>query len=499
MNFSNRTILLFILLTILSLGFASCEQEIVTEKPPQENNEGNENEGDGNEGDENQGGNENQGGDENGGTIDLAGVEYVWDWSVIPEITIEVPLDQWNQFLANYDSNNRTKEYVHCNVTYKKGNDVFKINDAAMRMRGNTSRRRPENGGSTHVAGNTDWSHFHIGLNLRKYQKDADHEIHGIRKMNLKWFKDDPVYAREVFCLDLFKREGIWTAANEIYCRLWIHVKGDPKPAYYGVYGLIEPYDNKFIERREGLFGSATGNLWKCTYVNQPADLRSTSASFGEDNNVNEYTYELKETTTTFAEAEDQLKDFILKLNGKSDDSFKKWIQEVCDVELLMKTYAINVAVGMWDDMWCNGNNYYLYFNSTDRFNYKVFLLPYDYDNTLGTGLNDFGNPATKNPLHWGDKGILMERMMKFDEFKQIYVDELKRLVNPSNALMDQSSASERIRQWQDKIREYVANDTGEDMSIEDRCAGWGNFQFSVTGSSNNYFAIKSQTINNLP
>ena len=36
-------------------------------------------------------------------------------------------------------------------------------------------------------------------------------------------------------------------------------------------------------------------------------------------------------------------------------------------------------------------------------------------------------------------------------------------------------------------------------MSIEDRCAGWGKFQFNVTGSNNNYFAIKSQTINNLP
>ena len=109
----------------------------------------------------------------------------------------------------------------------------------------------------------------------------------------------------------------------------------------------------------------------------------------------------------TFEDAKAQLQDFIAKLNGKSDESFKKWISEVCDVELLMRTYAVNVAVGMWDDMWNNGNNYYLYFNSLDKLNYKVFFIPYDYDNTLGT--SNCYDPAKQNPTQWGGMGKLME------------------------------------------------------------------------------------------
>ena len=77
-------------------------------------------------------------------------------------------------------------------------------------------------------------------INLRKFQKDDAHELHNVRKMYLKWHKDDRAYCRELYCYDLFRRFGVWTAAYSSYCRLWIHVEGDSKPAYYGVYEMIE-------------------------------------------------------------------------------------------------------------------------------------------------------------------------------------------------------------------------------------------------------------------
>ena len=437
-------------------------------------------------------------------TFGHAGLSYIWDESVIPEITISVSLSEWNRLLGLYDANNNTKEYIYCNITYKKGSDIHTIEDAGIRLRGNTSRRRPEvsqNDGK-HVKNGADWQHCHFGVNLRKFVKDSNHEIKGIRKFNLKWFKDDACYAREVFCYDLFRRAGIWTAAFDTYCRVWVHVEGDSKAAYYGVYEMIEPYDDKYIAKREAFFGSTDGNLWKCSYDSHgPADLRNSNANMGEDNNRDDFTYELKEYGASFASAKEQLQDFMLKLDGKAHgnvgDSFYKWIKEVCDVELLMKTYAVNVAVGMWDDYWNNGNNYYLYFTTTDKFDYKVYFIPYDYDNSLGT--SNAYDAAKQNPLKWGSKGILMERMMEYDEFKQIYINELKRLVDPANGLMDQASATKRIKDWQSKIKDYISNDTGEDMQIIDKPADWGNIgNYKLTSTSNNYFTVKAQTIKNL-
>jgi hypothetical protein len=117
------------------------------------------------------------------GTINDPGIAYVWDESVIPEITIHITKDEWNRLLLRYDEYQHNVDYFHADFTYKKGDEVHFIEDGGLRLRGNTSRRRPEgNGGQLHDPNNPDWHHCHFGINFRKYHKDSDHTIHGIRK-----------------------------------------------------------------------------------------------------------------------------------------------------------------------------------------------------------------------------------------------------------------------------------------------------------------------------
>ena len=224
----------------------------------------------------------------------------------------------------------------------------------------------------------------------------------------------------------------------------------------------------------------------------------TNQVNWDQDNGVN-YTYEFKGDEEDFASARSQLVDFIQKLNSKHSIHFEKWAKEVFDVEFLLKTYAVNVAVGMWDDHWGNGNNFYLYFNGTGLDDYKVYFLPYDYDNSLGTSLivNDAGR---QDPYDWGNAGILMEKMMIFDEFRQIYKEALQELVDPANDLFHMDASVPRIKAWQDKISSYVSNDTGEDMSIKDQPASWGNhgeYRLVDTGS-NNWFRVKTEVINSM-
>lgn len=428
------------------------------------------------------------------------GLSYMWDSSEIPEITISISEDEWNRLLFRYDEFSHNVDYFHADFTYKKGSEVTEIKDGGLRLRGNTSRRRPEgNGGQAHDSINPDWHHCHFGINFRKYHKDDEHTINGIRKINLKWFKDDPTYVRELFCYDLFRRYGIWTAAHDIYCRLWIKV-GDAEPAYYGVYEMIEPVDDEFIERRVSrMFGSDEGFLWKCGWGEGPADLNGVDGSWNvdQDNGIN-YTYEFKGDQEDYEDAKAQLEHFILKLQAERED-FRNWIKNACDVEFLLKTYAVNVAVGMCDDHWNNGNNFYIYFNSRDKYDYKFFFIPYDYDNTLGTSWNIgiMNDPGRQDPYNWGDTGLLMERLMQFNEFKAIYKSALQEIVDPAKGLMDTESSISRIQAWQKMIEPYVSNDTGEDMSISDEAASWGNLQNYklLTTGFNNYFEIKAETI----
>ena len=432
------------------------------------------------------------------------GYDYVWDDDVIPEIHITVSLAEWNRLLALYDANSYTTQYVMASAAFVKDGETTVIDSVGLRLKGNTSRRRPEGWyGQEHQRNNADWHHAHFGLNLRKYVDDDAHTIQGVRKLHLKWFKDDPSYVRELFCYKMFRRADVWTAIRADYCRLWVQVEGDNREAYYGVYEMLEPIDKRYIKDRKANFGSTNGYLWKCR--NAAAGLNNPNGDIWYDDDTDDrHAYTLETQTADFDSARVQLIDFMNKINNLSDNQFYSWIKEATDVDLLLKTYAVNVAVGMWDDYWNNANNYYLYFNGTGLSGYKFFFIPYDYDNTLGTSLrcgvqDDSGR---HDPLNWGnDNNRLIARILKFNDFKAKYITYLKQMVDAEYALMDRGSAQARIRTWQQRIEQFVNNDTGEDNAIEDKPASWGNHgEYNLLkNNSDNFFSVKAASINALP
>lgn len=435
-------------------------------------------------------------------------VDWVWNMDELPEIRLNVSLDEWNRLLRLYDSNNKTKQYIVADMNFNMAGENFAVDEVGLRLKGNTSRRRPEGWqGQEHQAGNTDWHHVHFGINMHKWVDDKDHDVHGVHKLHLKWFKDDPAYVRELFCYNLFRDYGVWTASRSNYCRLWLHVEGDSKEAYMGVYEMIEPVDKNYLKQRDGadMFGSKDGNLWKCKYAWAPASLTDpyNRDYYADDDSDDSHTYTLQTNIENFENAKAQFIDFQLKLASKSDASFKTWIAQVCDVDLFLRTLAVNVAVGMWDDYWNNSNNYYLYFTTEDVTDYKVYMIPYDYDNTLGTS-SDCGvqhDSGRQDPLKWGHDGnLLASRILNIPEYKAKYLQYLKELVDESSGMMHYNSATSRIRAWQEKISPYVSNDTGEDMIIEDRPASWGNhgeYRLLEDSRDNNFFRVKAAAIKN--
>ena len=170
------------------------------------------------------------------------------------------------------------------------------------------------------------------------------------------------------------------------------------------------------------------------------------------------------------------------------------------DVDLFLKTLAVNVAVGMWDDYWNNSNNFYLYFNTTDKENYQVWFIPYDYDNTLGTmkQLGVQSDACRQNPLKWGDSSYpLTVKILQNSTWKSTYIKYLKELCAGN---FSASASAGRIRKWQDMIGRYVSNDTGEDMSISDEPASWSNHREYrlLDNGSNNFFQVKASVVNAL-
>lgn len=419
------------------------------------------------------------------------GLHYVYDDESLPEINIKISVDEWNKLLAWFDMNPDNEEYIVTNFSFKKDNNIHKADSTGLRLRGNTSRRRPEgNKGEKHNPQSPDWKHASFSVKFNKHIKGQ--KIAGQEKINLKWHKDDAMYVREMYCYDLFERAGVWTAPQASYTKL--HLNVDKVSAYYGIYLMVEPVDNEFLKNRKQQFGDDQGFLWK---ANWGADFISADKNkMGLENITlsNTYTpvYDLKSRETDIQLAKTQLADFITKFNNKSGDDFEQWLVSTMDVELFLKTYAVNILCGMWDDYWNNKNNFYFYFNSSGKF----FFIPYDYDNTLGTSLlmSDAGRQSV---LNWGQKSHpLVRKVLAIEKYKNFYLQFLKNMINPENDLFYVTKSKTRIRNWHKLIENNISNDTGEDMEIIDKPASWGNCGFyRLLDDSNNFFVIKAASI----
>ena len=426
-------------------------------------------------------------------------LDYVFSSGTLSRIILDFSVEEWNKLLSYYDQNPNNEQYVKAKFTYYRDGNIETVESVGVRIRGNTSRVRPEGSrGEKHKSSGADWHHAHFSVDFNRY--DTNQEFHKLKKVDLKWFKSDPTYIHEPFCYDLMKRSGIATEPLSAYSRLTISVEGDKKSAYFGVYDVIEHLDKRYLKDREKFWGDSDGYLWKASWG---ATLRETNASMGvevielDDSKSKRYTYNLKTNEENFDAAKAELKQFISDFNAKSGTEFQLWLEKRCDVNLLLATYAVSIGVGHWDDYWNNCNNYYIYFNSEGMF----YFIPYDLDNTVGTSyMIDAGK---QNPLHWGDdiKNPLIAKILTIDKYKKLYVKYLKALINTENGLMDYTAATTRIKAMQAMISSSVPNDTGEDMTISDNPASWGNYsnyRILDPSSSTNFFKVKAAVINAL-
>ncbi len=423
--------------------------------------------------------------------LDDAALSYIFDLDALPTIQIDITEDQWNELLLAFDANPGTNHYVKGDFTYTKGNTVTSISNVGFRLRGNTSRRRPEGAtGELHNSQNPDWHHASFSINFAKY--DDDTTFMGEEKLILKWAKDDVTYARELYCYNLFKQYGLYVAPFISYARLYIHIIGDPKPAYFGIYYQIEQVDDIFLSKRKEVFVDKKGYLWKNNYGGTLADPDTTLMGVSTDDH--EYIYDLETHKKQVETARVQLSEFITNFNTLQGDAFKTWVEGAMDVELLLKTYAVNVMVGGWDDYWVNKNNYYIYFNQE---NGKFYFIPWDLDNSLGTS-SILADSGTQDVLNWGNpEHPLIQKLISFPEYKDIYVNAMYELADPNNDLFHESRSIPRIQKWQEMIRPYIDNDTNEDTELGDAPAWWGNQpDYRLLSDPRNFFKTR---VANLP
>ncbi|MGN0738111.1 CotH kinase family protein [Treponema porcinum] len=440
-------------------------------------------------------------------------LDLIFGTDSVAEITLTIDRTEWNTLLDNYDTNSKNEDCIHADFKMTKAGYTWQAEDIGMRIRGNTSRIRPQQGDKYYQA--------HFKIDFEEWIEDdtvEEGKLAGCMKgIILKRFKDDPTYVREVFGYNFFRKNGIWTAPRAGYTRLFINIieeDGKPTELDYGVYAMIEEINKQFLkERSENTpeigtkFNGNKGNLWKCCWQSSDGPSMATDfdayRSFGveeiflDETKSMRYDYDLKTNKDDLISARNEFIDFIYELNKLSTaEEIKAFYKKRMDVDLFLKTYACNVLLGMDDDYWNNKNNYYFYFDKKG----KCYFIPYDYDNILGT--NCFDDTATENPIEWGRDGVkapLIEKLLSVPEYKQMYVDYLLELSEESSFV---EGSKTEIQRLQGMVKDYVYSSdltyTNTSSSIEDNTASWcsnyGKYKL-LSDDDTNYFKTKARCV----
>lgn len=449
-------------------------------------------------------------------------LDFIFNNMTLGTTTLKMRRSEWNQMLRNFDYFYKNENLVKVeNYTYEKDGETWNLQNCGIRLRGNTSRYKPQGKSKPtdetgHTMPNAQWdsgfysyaatcpdsdyrqAHFKVDFEPEDGQEQK--MANCMKGVALK--RNDCTYSRELLCYDIFRRNGIWAAPRASHTRVLFQfiedLDSDGKRKEdvsectvtnvdFGVYEMFEEVNKQSLKARssgeitgKSIWKNNKGDLWKCAGGN----LADSSASmFAEDIRITDFdetkepkepkayiynspTYDLKTNKDQVERASKYLKNFINELGALKNTEkgtaegtrarrifYEKWF----DVDLFIKTYAINISVGMDDDYWGNANNYYLYFDNSEKGTQKCTFIPFDYDNTLGNSIS--GTGAEKNVFAWGkgEDRPLIDRLLEVPEYLEKYKNYLLSVTEYNNEKCPSNNV--RVKQmfehWQDLVAQY--------------------------------------------
>lgn len=389
------------------------------------------------------------------------------------EMEVHITQSEWDRLLRILEVNISSDQYVKADFIYRHtpGDqvNVDTVMEVGFRIRGNTTRRLPYKRGKYQRA------HFKIKFDKRfdqeegtpEYEERKKRTFADIEAINLKWGREgsesDVSQIREIYQYDMMRRAGVYVPQTTS-SRLILLVDGERVD--YGVYTAIEPIDDTFLKHH---LGNDEGDLYKCLWKNLgPATLSRASASgnrvgIGDAEFGYEPTYDLKEGDLD----NNNLLDFVNNLGDLSSNDLKSYLDTHFDVDRFLRYLAMNVILGMPDDYWGMGNNYYLYFPDDG----KITFIPYDYDHGLGGGWTPFDAANADIYRWWDGTGNDYRALMKvfnYSDYRQQYEDYLKEFALGEDPTFDYSDYNNNFFQTlKEMYTPYLENDTGEGEGFE--------------------------------
>jgi len=353
------------------------------------------------------------------------------------------------------DSRWTERIYMSVDVTI----DDYSMDNTGFRIRGNYNRWYPKDSFKLKFSE----TEMYLGDGIYKhFPENENRRFFGLRRLNLRAAPIDFSLMNEVTGYEIYKILG-YPCPRVSWGRLYItetDIDGNiVKPREYkGMYLITEDIDKTFLNYN---FKNPNGNLYKTSDIpatlEYKADLKNYKTYDGRR------IYELR--TNKFQDDYSDLEEFIFSINFNWSN-----IQNVANMTLLSKYFAVSNFIGNWDDYVFLPHNYFLYSDP----NYGFVLIPWDIEMSLNMGTNlsiiGYASPYSPDftiaPLLSGYQGYfdwisewaqidpdprpLWDNLITDSDFITPYLNSHEKIVNNMNSLVEQ------IEQWFDFIEPTV-------------------------------------------
>jgi len=280
--------------------------------------------------------------------------DQMFDNSFLHEIHIEFSnSNYWNTLIENYESTEEGGK-----VPYLLGNvkiDGVEVDSVGIRLKGFTS----------YLASDVKKP---IKIDFNEFVKGQKYD--GLRKLNLNNGTGDPSMQRDVICYDMLRNLGV-KASRTSFSKVYLN------DVYWGLYQNIEQVDKAFLKNN---FENNKGNLYKNKGWDTLQWRGNMASSYYPP-------YELK--TNKDENNWNGFVNFVDVINNSSDADFETEIEKIFDVDVFLKTLAVDVATNNWDSYLEHGRNWYLY---EDPKSGIFSWIPWDYNLSFSASLGFGGS-----------------------------------------------------------------------------------------------------------
>lgn len=367
----------------------------------------------------------------------------IWNISVLATIRLDLNPDDY-LYLLN-PQNLESDIYFPCTMHFDSGrhNVQTSIENVGMRLKGASSRLQQKKG----------WT-------LKFNEFTSGGKFYDMKKIGLKpGNTDDDGLAKQMLYSDFLRAVGVPTQRSS-YALLYINNQ------FVGLYNMQEDISPEFVENRisgDGGEGNTYKFFWRVVlqYFGSDPAYYQTQATI---NDMGEpwYWYEQSDGDGDWTD----LINLLYFLNTSSEYYFIEHIEEVIDLDILLRILAVESFMLAGDNI-ASGNNYYLYKREDSSPLWMIF--EFDFDECFSV------NPATMQPdeqptdifdfflaegeVDYDEANPLLIRMFSIPKYHDTYVSYYKTFLEGTFGSDSNQQPADRFAAYSSFIAPWLAKD----------------------------------------